>query len=116
MATTGPTMKVTSSSVDSSENAVCSWSGSATRWVHRARTRAPGAPPVAPQTMDGPNSVQAGSCSMASTISSERVAADTIAAGYITRRWPYRSTRFDSAAVPSAQATALEAASAPARP
>jgi len=66
--------------------------------------------------MAGANRVQAGSCSIAKTTTRDNADAETITAGYITRRWPWRSTRLESTAVPSAQATPLAAASAPARP
>ncbi len=50
VASTGPTMNTTSSSADSSEYAVCSSRASATTADHRARTRAPKLPIVAPVT------------------------------------------------------------------
>ena len=68
--------------------------------IHRARTKAPGAPPVAPEMMAGAKRVQAGSCSIAKTTTRDNADAETITAGYITRRWPWRSTRLESTGGP----------------
>src|SRR5665647_127776 len=116
VAATGPMTNVSSSSVDSNAYAVWSCSGLVMTRFHRARTNAPGEPPVRPLISAGGKSVHAGRPKSANTTTKVKAAAEITAAGYITRRCPYRSTRFDSTAVPMAHDTTLVAASAPANP
>ncbi|OSY51475.1 hypothetical protein BG846_02876 [Streptomyces fradiae ATCC 10745 = DSM 40063] len=89
-------MKHSSSTMDSSEYAVCRSCGRPRRIsAHRARVIAPrlGTHPAAAALT---NSVQSGSPACAHSTSAPAAAADTSAAGRSTRRCPYRSTSRDT--------------------
>lgn len=116
----GPAMKTTSSKTDSREYAVCrraALRGSpASTYDHRARTRAPNEPMVAPIPAAAAKNVHSGAFVWAATTTSSRPTTWTVMAGRITLAWPNRSTARATTGVATAWTTPKTAATAPATP
>ena len=89
----GPSTKMTSSRIDSTENAVCRAGVPESAFAHRARTSAPMLGKVAPPSAPSAKSDQAGA-SMGRRPGEQAPLATTHAAttGGTARDWPYRST------------------------
>ena len=86
-------MNTTSSSVASIENAVCNCAGFFTATVHLERTIEPSEPEVAPEIAVKTYRYTTGACIAAATINPNKLVADTVTSGIITRACPKRSTK-----------------------
>jgi hypothetical protein len=103
VATSGPTTKITSSSVDSIEYAVerCGASPGQT-WDQRARISAPTFTRVKPISTAGASSVHSGALTVTRTASSTAIATCAARNGGSTRCWPCRSNSTPANGFPSA--------------
>ena len=114
VASTGPTMKASSSTAASREKAVWMSSGVCSSAVQRERTREAMEPLKAPAPAARSTSTHRGASSCAATVRPRRQAPDTRVEGSMTRRWPCTSMRRASRGAPTATATMFAAETVPA--
>ena len=112
----GPTMKQSSSAIDSIEKAVCSREVPASSTDQRARAIGPSCGMVAPPTIPNPNSVQSGNPSWTAATSPATDNAKITQIGTSTRCCPSRSTSRPSCGAQNALPSALTADTVPASP